>query len=96
MKAAADEYLVLMNTFLHGEMPSAEFQLAYIEKFKNETTLFDEKVFQLLDELFGDVDAFCADPEELAALQAELPGFYLDEQTLRGRVSDIAQRLSEM
>ena len=51
----------------------------------------DETLLELLDGLFGDVDAFCAEPEALARLQAEAPGFYLDEQSLRNRVSEVSQ-----
>ena len=76
-------------------MTAEEFQLAYLDKFKSETRTFDEDLFELLDGLFADVDAFGSDPKILAVLQAERPGCYLDEQSLRNRVSEVSQRLSQ-
>ena len=92
----SDEYKNLMDKFLSGETPAEEFQLAFLERFKNETTLFGADVFELLDRVFSDVDAFCADPKLFAKLEAERPGFYLDEQSLRNRVAEASKRLAQL
>jgi hypothetical protein len=96
MKSASDDYQKLMDRFLSGEMPAGEFQIAFLEKFKNETTIFGAAVFELLDKVFSDVDAFSADPKLLAKLQAERPQFYLDEQSLRSRIAEASKRLAEL
>jgi hypothetical protein len=96
MKSAADEYQILMDRFLQGEISAKAFQLAFLDKFKHETRSLDSSLFELLDGLFADVDAFCANPVTLAKLQAETPGFYLDEQSLKDRVSEVSKRLSQL
>jgi hypothetical protein len=95
MNSTAGEYRFLMDRYLHGELSAEDFQLAFLEKFKKETRRLNDDLFGLLDELFGDVDAFCADPKILAELQAETPGFYLDEQSLKKRVREVSERLSQ-
>jgi hypothetical protein len=72
-------------------MPVEEFQETYLERFKNETNL-DREAFQLLDELFGDVDSFTVDQR----LLAESPDFYLDEARLREKVHVVADSLAAL
>jgi len=72
------DYEQLLEQFVSGAMPVEEFQATYLDLFKNEGRL-DEQLFELLDELFGDVDSFTADPQ----LLAENPSSYLDEAGLR-------------
>jgi hypothetical protein len=96
MKSATNEYKSLLERFLSGGMTGEQFQLAYLDKFKSETTNLDEDLYELLDALFVDVDAFVPDPELLAQLQAERPGFYLDERSLRDRVSEVVRRLDQL
>jgi Bacterial self-protective colicin-like immunity len=75
------DYRSLLEQFLSGEMPVEEFQAAYVDRFKAERRL-DAALFEMLDELFGHVDSFSADPQ----LLAENPGLYLDEAGLRQKV----------
>lgn len=83
-------YGLLLERFLNREISVEEFQARYLERFKNEPRQLPEPLFELLDGLFGDVDAFSSDSE----LIAENPGFYLDEAGLRERVRAVATRLS--
>jgi hypothetical protein len=85
------DYERLFERFLSGAMPVEEFQAAYLDLFKNEGQL-GEPLFELLDELFGDVDSFTTDPQ----LLAENPNFYLDEAGLRQKVRKAAVRLSDL
>jgi hypothetical protein len=85
------DYERLLEQFLSGAMPVEEFQATYLDRFKNEGQL-DEPLFELLDELFGDVDSFTTDPQ----LLAENPSFYLDEAGLRHKVRQAAVRLSDL
>lgn len=96
MKPALEDYRLLLERFLHKEMSAKQFQTEFLDKFKNETRQLDLALFDLLDTLFGDVDSFCSEPELLAALQAETPGFYLDEQSLRNRVFSAWQSLLQL
>ena len=94
MRDMDTDYGLLLHSFLAGAWSAEEFQRAYLERFKNDSRALDDAVFEILDELFGDVEAFCADPELLAALMGAQPGFYLDEKALRAKVTQASQRLA--
>ncbi|THF63408.1 colicin immunity domain-containing protein [Pseudothauera rhizosphaerae] len=89
MSNAAVEYGLLLKKFLDGAISVDEFRVTYFDRFKNEGRL-NEPLFNLLDELFGDVDSFTTDQE----LLDENPEFYLDEKGLREKVQNVANRLS--
>lgn len=91
MSNAQVDYGSLLGQFLNGEIPVEEFQVTYLDCFKNEGQL-DAPTFRLLDELFGDVDSFTTDQQ----LLAENPGFYVDEARLREKVRNVANRLSAL
>jgi len=90
------DYGLLLHGFLSGASSAEDFQRAYIDCFKNESRALDDSLFEILDELFGDVDAFCADPDLLAELVVAKPGFYLDEKALREKVAQASQRLAKL
>ena len=79
----------MLERFLARELSVDQFQAKFLAIFKNETCRLDEPEFLLLDELFGDVDSFTADPE----LLAERPDFYIDEQTLRAKVQHVVTNM---
>lgn len=85
------DYRLLLEQFLNGAMSVEKFQATYLDRFKNEGQL-DGPLFELLDELFGDVDSFTTDQQ----LLTEKPGFYLDEAGLREKVRRAANRLSSL
>ena len=89
MKEEIRDYRDLLERFLARELAVEQFQAMYLAIFKNESRRLDEPEFLLLDELFGDVDSFTADPE----LLAEQPDFYIDEQTLRAKVRHVAANM---
>lgn len=88
MRDVISEYCSLLKQFLGGEVSVMEFQASYLKRFAEEDWL-DEALFQLLDELFGDVNSYTTDQELLTSR----PDFYLDEASLRGRVEDLLIRL---
>ncbi len=90
------DYKLLLHGFLSGALSAEAFQRAYLERFKNESRALDDALFEILDELFGDVDAFCANPDLLAELRGTKPGFYLDEKALRVKVAQASQRLASL
>jgi len=92
MSNAYVDYERLLNSFLSGEISADGFQRTYLARFKNEKRILDKSLFELLDELFGDVDAFSSDP----TLLAENPTWYLDEIALREKVVDVSKRLGQL
>lgn len=89
MSNSCVDYELLLEQFLSGAMSVEEFQATYLGRFKNEDQL-DGPLFELFDELFGDVDSFTTDQQ----LLTDNPEFYLDEAMLREKVRRAAGRLS--
>lgn len=55
-------YVTLLNAFIEGRISASEFEELYLFMFKNDPGEFDPKTYDALNTLFGQVDAFCADP----------------------------------
>jgi hypothetical protein len=55
-------YRLLLRRFLSGEITGHEFERLYLDKFKSEDTIWSSEIYEILNELFHDVDAFCDDP----------------------------------
>ncbi len=83
------DYRMLLNRFIDGSISPEDFQNEYLSRFKNEKRKLDQPLFELLDSLFGDVDAFTSDKE----LLAENPGFYLDEVALRKKITQAFKKI---
>ncbi|MDT4291663.1 colicin immunity domain-containing protein [Methylomonas sp. MO1] len=90
MRHSVVDYQLLLDQFLYNEISAEEFQRKYLDRFKNEMRHLEDPLFVLLDELFGDVDAFAMDP----LLLAENPKYNIDEQGLRDKVNVVVNRLS--
>lgn len=86
------DYGMLLNRFLEGGISAEEFQCAYLERFKNEERKLGGSLYELLEDLFGDVDSFSTNQE----LLAENPGFYLDEAALREKTAQALKRLIQL
>lgn len=86
-------YRALIRRFLKREIEASDFQRLYLRKFKAEAEPFGERDFLLLDELFGHVHVFSPEPEMVAELKREQPGWYLDEDELRAQAERILGRL---
>lgn len=83
-----------MKSFVSGTIPADDFKEQYLEKFKKETRFLDESTYQLLEEVFGDVDAFEGDDSLRCGMEAENPGWGLDESQLKDRVRTAVTGLS--
>lgn len=79
-------YIHLIKSFLTGDLTALDFESKYLDTFKSDPTLRPQEVFLVLDKLFGDVDAFCAEPN----LRDEDD---LDEDQLRQYSVDALQKL---
>jgi len=56
-------YIHLMKSFVENRIDANEFEQSYLLMFKNDTSSWTEAEYENLNYLFGEVDAFCADPE---------------------------------
>ena len=87
------QYVSLLKGFLAEEISVEEFQAKYIDMFKAENRELDPSLFAVLDAVFGDVDSLVLNPELMAELESQNPGFYLDETALRRKVSLAYEKL---
>ncbi|CAN2040720.1 hypothetical protein GMMP15_190035 [Candidatus Magnetomoraceae bacterium gMMP-15] len=55
-------YKELLQSFITDAIDAVDFETNYLELFKNDNTEWSAVEFAILNELFGDVDSFCADP----------------------------------
>jgi hypothetical protein len=92
MSKPAQDYRLLLERYLSGELTAEKFQSTYLDRFKTERQRLDEPLFELLDSLFGDVDSYTKDPE----LLVENPSFYLDEERLREKVRHAVKLLADL
>jgi len=92
MSDVIDDYILLLNQFANGFISVEKFRKMYFYKFKNETGGMSDQLFQILEELFGDVDSFTTDPELLAGNST----YYLNESTLREKVGCTLRHLTQL
>ena len=69
-----------MAAFLTGRLSAAEFEQRYLRLFLGDESMRSEPVYQILNRLFADVDAFCPDPTIRGA-------YDIDEPQLRSSVA---------
>lgn len=72
-------YATLIEAFLRRRISAVDFEATYLRAFKDDGTNWPDTVYQILNEVFLDVDAFYPD----ATIQGE---FVIDEAELRRRV----------
>jgi len=58
-------YLQLIESFLSAKISTCDFEKQYLTLFKSdqESVNYSEEVFNVLDELFANVDEYCGDVE---------------------------------
>ena len=83
------EYRLLLKQYLTGEMNVDEFQATYLDRFKKEEREYPEPLYEILDELFGEVDSYTKDNQ----LLLEQPDFYLNEKELKEKVAQKVKQL---
>lgn len=76
---SAAPYAALMEAFLRQRLSAHEFETAYLRAFKDDDTDWPEPIYQILNEVFFDIDAFYPD---LSIQGASV----IDEAELRRRV----------
>jgi Bacterial self-protective colicin-like immunity len=60
---ALARYGYLVQSLISREIDARTFERIYLERFKNDPTDWSEAEYEILNDLFGDVDAFCSDPQ---------------------------------
>ena len=85
---AIGAYAKLIREFLGRTIDALTFEQLYLNMFKNEKSVLPPEVFETLDGLFADVDAFCPD----AAIRGEDD---LDEQQLRESCRKALKKLEQ-
>jgi len=84
------KYITLLKEFVTQTIPANEFESKFLEMFKNETAPISGREFQILDKLFGDVDAYCSEPNLFD------PEFDIDEAELRLSAQKALDELREL
>jgi len=57
------QYILLITQFVAGDITASQFEVSYLKMFKDETRELPEDVYDVLNGLFCDVDAYCGVPE---------------------------------
>lgn len=83
-------YAVLLRSFLDRNLTPDEFEIIFLRLYKLDPTEWPPDLFEILDTLFADVDAYCADD----GLRADVGG--LDADQLRDRAAIAFSRLKEL
>lgn len=66
-KKSVESYRALLADFVAKKIDASTFEASYLRKFKDELVELPQPVFETLDRMFGDVDAYCPDPLVRAA-----------------------------
>jgi hypothetical protein len=82
-----ENYRDLIRRFVSGEISADEFETDYMTRFKGDRNQGVGKEFDILDELFADVDDYVSDP----TLRESTGGISGEE--LRARARDAYARL---
>jgi hypothetical protein len=82
-----ENYRELIRRFAIGALSADEFEKDYLARFKGETDQVNGDEFDILDQLFADVDDYVGDP----SLRERASGISGDE--LRARARDVYTRL---
>ena len=56
------KYILLITQFVTRKITSVQFETAYLDMFKKETEILPENTYDVLNNLFLDVESYCGDP----------------------------------
>ena len=59
-----DPYLELLASFLNGSIGVVDFETGYLDLFKHDDAIRPKEVFDVLDSLFSDIDAYSPEPSD--------------------------------
>jgi len=90
MRVNVESYRALIRMFLNGSISSDDFSLQFMNRFKAEDADMDDNLFETLDGLFSDADAYTDDD----ILLRENASFYISGKELRRRAEEALRKLS--
>jgi hypothetical protein len=82
-------YKGLLDLYVNDKLSTEAFCRQYEDTYLSDKTMFEPELYEILNELFYDTDAWTADP----ALIAERPTYYLNETQFHQRALLAAARL---
>lgn len=56
-------YLAVIGKFVDGDIDARTFETEYLHLAKSEQRLLDDDIYAVIQDLFGDADAYVDDPE---------------------------------
>jgi hypothetical protein len=81
-------YLTLIESFTSAQISAPMFERQFLERYQADPFLWSEDVFDALDGLFADVDAYVADDDLRDADDGDL-----DDEGLRESAQRVLDRL---
>ena len=57
------KYILLLTQFVSGEITAIQFEKIYLKTFLKEEEIFSERVEDILNDLFFDVEDYCQYPD---------------------------------
>lgn len=91
-KKICDEYQLILDRFIRGNISVDVLQLEFLQRFKNEKRKLDFELYSLLESIFGDIESFTKDE----ILLKESPEFFLDEKNLLEKIKFGAKCLESL
>jgi len=83
------EYLSLINLFIAGRLPAAEFQSTFLRLFKSDPNLWEGETYHILESIFEEVESFESD----RSIRSE---HYIGEDQLRNTLKMALQKLQAL
>lgn len=76
-----EKYVNIISDFISGKVTVAQFEELFLRTFKNENKNLDIEIYDILNKLFSDIDAYCGDPG-IANYNKSDPFHDIDEKEL--------------
>lgn len=82
-------YIELIDSFVHGQMTDKVFERSYLDLFTGDDTISNDVDFDVLNDLFYEVEEYCTDP----SLRDDGD---MDEEQLRQKGAETLVKLKEL
>ena len=86
------DYKILLQNYLAQTISTEQFETEYLDSFKNESGGMDKHLFDILEDLFEDIDAYS--PMWTLQDEKDVP-YRITEPTLRKEVATALQKLED-
>lgn len=92
-RAVLAKYGRLVDRYQTGELSVEAFHDAYLEAFKAESADFDEETYQILNDMFLEVEAYCPIPDLEGEIDEE--ELWIAARETQIRIGERLRRLHE-